>query len=334
MNETSVALALLLGVLVVAAVSSRGVAVAASLVAFLSYNFFFLPPVGTFAIAKRDDLVALFALLAVGLIGSHLSHQARRRAQEALTLAEARNEAEMARRTAEARSALVASLSHDLKTPLTALTVAAGNLGIANLSAAERSEQMHIVAAELGRLKRLFDNVVDMASVETQSMNTEVEWVQASEIIDAARHNVESALVSRPIDVDDDTQELMVQLDPRLMSAALAHVLENAGAYSPAGSRVGIAVRIVADRLVIAVRDHGAGVPVDDLDHVFERFYRGSDARHAHFSSGMGLAITKGLLAIQGGRITVANHAGGGAVFTLEVPVATRAGVELAPEVA
>ena len=67
---------------------------------------------------------------------------------------------------------------------------------------------------------------------------------------------------------------------------------------------------------------------------MFERFYRGSDSRHTHFSSGMGLAITRGVLAIQGGRITAANHPEGGAVFTLDIPVSTRAGVELAPGVA
>jgi K+-sensing histidine kinase KdpD len=108
-------------------------------------------------------------------------------------------------------------------------------------------------------------------------------------------------------------------------------VLENAGAYAPAHSRIAIRVRIVSDRLVIAVRDHGPGVPTPDIDRVFERFYRGDDSRQTHFSSGMGLAITRGLLAIQGGRITAANHPEGGAVFTLDIPVSTRAGVDEAP---
>ena len=79
------------------------------------------------------------------------------------------------------------SLSHDLKTPLTALTVATANLGLDTLTAAERSEQIRIVQGELARLKRLFDNVVDMASVETRAVSAEVEWVQASDILEAAR---------------------------------------------------------------------------------------------------------------------------------------------------
>src|SRR5690349_17313428 len=112
MNETTVALALLLAVLVVAALSSRAVAITASLVAFASYNLFFLPPVGTFAIDRPEDLVALLTLLAVSIIGSHLSQQARRRAEEALALARQRDDAEAARQNAETKSALVASLSH------------------------------------------------------------------------------------------------------------------------------------------------------------------------------------------------------------------------------
>ena len=323
MNDTTVALSFLLVVLVVAAVSSRGVAVVVSLVAFACFNFFFLPPVGTFTIANTDDLIALLALLTVSLIGSHLSHQARRRAREAVTLAQERNEAEMARRSAEAKSALVASLSHDLKTPLTALTVAAGNLGLTDLPEAERHEQMEIVQSELDHLKRLFDNLIDMASVETRSLKTEVEWVHPADIVEAARQRAAAALASHAVDLHADVNGCLVNLDPRLTSAALAHVLENAASYSPASSPIAVSVNAASDSLTIAVRDHGAGVPEQDLDHVFERFYRGS-ATKDRFGSGMGLAIAAGLLEIQGGQITASNHPEGGAIFMLRIPAATR----------
>lgn len=332
MNETTAALLLLLAVLVVATLSTRGVAIVASLIAFACFNFFFLPPVGTFSIANPDDVVALFTLLAVGLIVSHLSHQARRRAREALALAQQRNEADTARRSAEVRSALVASLSHDLKTPLTALTVAAGNLGIADLPEEARREQMDIVQSELRRLKRLFDNIVDMASVDARTMTAEPEWVQAVEIVEAARHHAEASLASRVVEVNDETGELVVQLDPRLASAALAHVLENAAAYSPPNAPITVGLRLAAGRLVIAVHDRGPGLPAQDLDRAFDRFYRGSAAAGSDFSSGMGLAITRGLLAIQGGGVSAANHPQGGAVFTLEVPVATRPQAKMVPE--
>jgi len=323
MNDTTAALLLLLMVLAVAAISSRGVAIAAALLAFAGFNFFFLPPVGTFAIANRDDLIALFVLLAVSLIGSQLAHLARRRAREALALAQQRNEAELARKSADARSALVASLGHDLKTPLTALTVAAGNLGNPDLAASDRAEQTQIVQAELSRLKRLFDNVVDMASVESGAMHAELEWVEAADLIAAARHQAEGGLRARAVAVADDTGETLVQLEPRLTSAALAHVLENAAAYSPAGGVIAIGARLEPGALVIEVRDHGPGVPPGDLDRIFERFYRGTTTRN-RVGSGLGLAITRGLMAIQGGQVTAANHPDGGAIFTLRVPAPTR----------
>lgn len=330
MNETTVALLFLLVVLVVAAVASRRVAIAASLVAFICFNFFFLPPVGTFTIAKKDDIVALLALLAVSLIGSHLSHQARHRTQVALTLAQERNEAEIAKQSADVKSALVASLSHDLKTPLTALTVSAGNLGIPGLSEDDRREQMRIVQTELLRLKRLFDSIVDMASLDARSISAELEWVHPSDIVEAACQQTEAALASHKIDVRDQSADQVVHLDPRITAAALAHVLENAAMYSPASSPIAIDARVSPDRVIIAVRDHGPGLRADEIDRIFERFYRGTAMTQNQFSSGMGLAITRGLVAIQGGRISAANHPEGGAIFTLEIPAASRVAAEMA----
>ena len=331
MNDTTVALALLLVVLLVATTASRRVAIVTSLVAFVCFNFFFLPPVGTFAIAKGDDFIALFALLAVSLIGSHLAHQARRRAAEAVALAQQRNEAEMARRSAETKSALVASLSHDLKTPLTVLRVATVNLGTAGLAEDERREQLQIIDTELDRLKRLFDNIAEMASLETRAVSAELEWVPPADIVEAARQQVDTVLASRRIHVTGESDHL-VHIDPRLTAAALAHVLENAAAYSPATAPITIELRVDHNWLAITVRDRGVGLPPEP-ERIFERFYRdaGSNDR---FGTGMGLAITRGLLDVQGGRITASNHPDGGAVFTLDIPVATRVAAETTLDVA
>jgi len=332
MNTTTVALLLLLVVLVVAAVSSRTVAIITSVIAFVCFNFFFLPPVGKFAISKDEDIAALLVLLAVSLIGSQLSHQSRQRAQAAIRLAAERNEAEIAKRDAEGRAALVASISHDLKTPLTALTISAANLGMPGLSDEERAELLRLVQTELARLKRLFNSLIDMASVETRSVTAELEWVHPADILEAARQQADMALRSRTVDVRDESGNQVVHLDPRLTSAALSHVLENAAMYSPASSPISVDVNVAAGQVVFAVRDHGPGLAAPELDRVFERLYRGKAAASNQFSSGMGLAITRGLLAIQGGRISARNHPEGGASFTLEVPVSSRVVSEPAVE--
>ncbi len=243
---------------------------------------------------------------------------------ERTQLLEERKEAEIVRRGAELKSVLLASLSHDLKTPLTAVTVAANNLDASWLTTEQRREQAEIVQLELGRLNRLFQDIVDMARIETNAVAAEREWVQPAEIVEAAAGQVERALTHHKLEVDAGGDTALVRLDPRLTSAALAHLLENAGQYSPPGSTITVKVALSSDELQVAVRDHGAGIAREDLDHLFERFYRGVEARQQRFGTGMGLAITRGLLAAEGGRVWAENHPEGGAIFTMAVPVESR----------
>lgn len=453
-HPTIAALSYLLVVLLVASVAARWVAITTSFVVFVCFNYYFLPPVGTFVIADPVNWVALFALLAVSIVASHLSSQARRRADEATarrdelarlfdltrdillttdavdavgqlaggisrrfglagvticlpagdgwsahrsdelalapdrrqlddalaadrhaktsvagkdvwmvplrsatqsigvlvlhgdvieagtrdaiagvaaiaiertTLLEDRKEAEVVRREAEVKSALLASLSHDLKTPLTAVTVAANNLNASWLGEAERHEQAEIVRVELDRLNRLFDNIVEMARIETDAVSAELEWVHPVEIVEAAAGQVQHALVYHRLEIHSPSEPTLVKVDPRLTSAALAHVLENAAQYSPRGSTVTVDVAVSPLELTVSIRDHGAGVAAQDAGRLFDHSYRGAAAGRQRFGTGMGLAITRGLLAAQRGRIRAQNHPDGGAVFTIVVPVESRA---------
>lgn len=338
-NPTIVALSFLLVVLIVAAVSTLWVAVATSVLAFVCFNFFFLPPVGTLTIADPENLVALFSLLAVSIIASHLSAQARRRAKDAMALAierehllEERKEAEMVRRSGELKSALLASLSHDLRTPLTAATVAASNLTASWLTEEQRREQTDIVLAELAHLSRLFQNLVEMARIETNAVAAEREWVQPAEIVDAAAGQVAHALKEHKVDIDVAAEGTFVRLDPRLTSAALAHVLENAAQYSPPASTIAVTVEVSSREMRITVRDRGVGIAPQDLEHVFDRLYRGAAAGQHKFGTGMGLAITRGLVVAQGGRVWAESHPEGGAVFTIAVPADIRTAAVLEEE--
>jgi K+-sensing histidine kinase KdpD len=328
-NPTIVALTFLLVVLIVAAVSRRWVAIATSLAAFLCFNYFFLPPVGAWTIADPENLVALFTLLAVSLIASHLSAQVRQREQEATAR---RKEAELVRRGDELKSALLASLSHDLKTPLTAVTVAANNLDAEWLTPEQRREQAEIVRAELDRLNRMFQDIVDMAKIETNAILADPEWVEPEEIVEAAVVHAERALTGHALEVQAAEDHVLVRLDPRLTSAALAHVLENAGQYSPPGSTIVVTLTLSTDQIQIAVRDHGAGIAREDVGQLFERSYRGVTARRQRPGTGMGLSITHGLLAAQGGRVWAENHPDGGAVFTIAVPAGIRSAAAIEAE--
>ncbi len=162
-----------------------------------------------------------------------------------------------------------------------------------------------------------------MARIDAGAIPEDLRWVSPPEIIEAARTRVEPALRGRSVEVDADADRL-VRLDPRLTAAALSHLLENAAQYSPAGTSIGVRAQVAADGLTIAVRDRGPGIPDADLAHVFERFYRGANVKDRRSGTGMGLAIAKGVLAVERGRVTAENCPDGGVCFTITVPAEVR----------
>jgi two-component system sensor histidine kinase KdpD len=473
-NATIIALTLLFIVLITAATSRLRVAVLTSIASMLCFNFFFLPPVGTWTIADPQNWVALFVFLAVSLVASRLSHVARTRTEEALgrrdelarlfdlsrdvlvmtaspdavshlaraiarrfdleyvaitlpegagwsvsaaghravhleelplsdafdaagrslefdayartyaghrsiqadgqavrlvplrvgttpigllaaagrpvepgtldTLAgvvaiaiermrflEERKSAELTRQSEELKTALLASIGHDLRTPLTAIRVAAGNLKAAWLPTEDRAEQSDLILAEVERLTRLFNNVLDMARIDAGAVATEQRWSHPSEIVSAARDQVHQTLKGHRVSVTTEP-DASVRLDARLASSALAHLLENAAQYAPRGTSIDVSSELTGTELLIRVRDHGPGLAAGDLPHVFDRFFRGGGAARTRASgTGMGLWIAKGLVGAAHGRIWAENCADGGAQFTMVLPlVAASAGDESA----
>ena len=465
-NTATVSTSYLMVVLVVAATTRLAVAVATSAVAMLGFNFFFLPPLGTFAIIDPQNWVALFAFLAVSLVASNLSAVARARTKEAAgrrdelarlfdlsrdvlmmtdsrealsvlaraisrrfdlefvaiamphegdwrlhaagapaldvdrreiasafaaaqttlefdahartyaghrtttvegrsvrlvplrvgtkpigvlaasgrpveagtldalagvaaigieraQLLEERKAAELTRQSEQLKTTLLASLSHDLRTPLTAIRIAASNLNQAELTRDERLEQGDLILSEVERLSRLFQNVLEMARIDAGAVATESRWTHPSEIVAAARDHVEQALHGRTVTTVFDP-DVPVRLDPRLTATALAHLLENAAHYTAAGSPIDVVARVSDETLTIQVRDHGPGIAPAELPHLFERFFRGAAAKTRVSGTGMGLWIVRGLLAAAHGRVWAENCADGGAQFTIAVPIAVR----------
>ena len=230
---------------------------------------------------------------------------------------------ELARQGEQLKTALLASLSHDLRTPLTAIRVAAANLKTPDLTAEGRLEQSDIILAESARLTRLFENILDMARIDAGAVDADRRWTHPSEIVAAARDQVAHALRAHRVEVtlDDDVP---MHLDPRLTATALAHLLENAGQYAPPESAIHVSARLAAGELLIQVRDHGPGIAPADLPHLFERFYRGAAARSRTSGTGLGLWIVRGLLAAGRGRVWAESCPDGGAQFTIAVPVSVR----------
>ncbi len=229
---------------------------------------------------------------------------------------------EVARKSEELKSALLASIAHDLRTPLTAIRIASSNLQASWLTEADRREQSDLVLAEVDRLGHLFESILEMARIEAGAVAASYRWVALSEIVQAAQDQLGQALTHQQVDVDIKSDSL-VRLDPRLTASALAHLIENATHYAPPGSPITITAD-ASDGFVASVRDHGSGIAPADLPHLFDRFYRGAGAARHVSGTGMGLSIARGLLAVERGRIWAENCVDGGARFTIAVPAECR----------
>ena len=329
-NPTTAGFALLMLVLLAATIGPLWIAITVAMASTLSFNYFFFPPVGTFAIAEAHNWVSLAAFLVTALIGSHLSAAAQERARiavERAQLVEAREAAELQRRRGELAATLLASLSHDLKTPLTVIRTAVDNLR-GQLPDDTRRAQADAAAAELSRLTRLFEDLLDMARIDAAAIPVAREWVTPADVVDAALAHVRHAIAGHSLRVEADA-ERAVQIDARLASIALSHLIENAARYSPAARDIVVSARATGEGFHATVIDQGAGIDPGELDRLFERFYRGPQAQQMANGSGMGLAISRGLLTAIGGRISADNAPGAGARFSIEIPAPIRpAGVE------
>ena len=227
--------------------------------------------------------------------------------------------ARAARERADLSSALLASLGHDLRTPLTAIRLAVGNVQDPGLDDDQRRAQARLAVDQVDHLSRLLQEILDMARIEAKAVRPEREWVTPAEVVEAAVAHVGRQLEAHEVVIHASDAQA-VDLDPRLTSAALAHVLENAARYSPTGSVIQVEGSATAEGLRVSVSDSGPGLELSDMERLFEPFFRGQAVRRETQGTGLGLAISRGLLAAQGGRIWAENVPARGACFTILVP--------------
>jgi len=209
---------------------------------------------------------------------------------------EERRQAELTAQRAELSSALLAALGHDLRTPLTAVRVALSNVLDASQPEGQRAEQAALAMQELERLNRLFQEILDMARIETRTVHADRQWATTADVIEAARTHAAPALRGRHVRVEADS-EMLADFDPRLTSIALAHLLENAAHYSPADGTIDVRGWTDAEGVRLSVTDQGPGISSAELDKLFDPFFRGQAARQLAAGTGMGLSIARGLLA-------------------------------------
>ena len=241
-------------------------------------------------------------------------------ALQRVLLAQETHRAELRARAEELRSSLLSSVSHDLRTPLAAVTGAASTLlqHGDELPPATRRDLLQAIHEEAARLGRLVANLLDMTRLESGTLKLAREWTPIEEPIGTALGRLEAQLGDREVRVAVAPGLPLVLIDPILVEQLLVNLLENADKYGRGPIEVRAHRR--GDAVVLEVADHGPGVPAGSEERIFEKFYRASQSGRAG-GVGLGLAICRAIATAHGGTITAANAASGGAVFRATLPV-------------
>lgn len=224
------------------------------------------------------------------------------------------------------RSALVDSVTHDLRTPLTAIRAAATTLASQpDLALPERNELVAIVDEESARLDRLIGQAVEMAQLDAEAVQVNLQPQDVRELIEMTIDEMRPVLRDRAVDVTVALDLPRIPMDRSLVHRVFRHIMENAARYSPQGSPIAVRAATDQDRLRITVADRGPGIDVSDQPFVFDKFFRGRKQQLQSAGTGMGLAIVKAILEAHGGGIEVASRAGEGSQFTFWLPLVAAA---------
>jgi two-component system sensor histidine kinase KdpD len=233
---------------------------------------------------------------------------------------------ELLRRTDALRSALVSSVSHDLRTPLSSIKAAASSLLQDDVEWSEDERHSFAVAIEreADRLNRLVGNLLDMSRIEGGALKPEKEWYPIDELIHDVLGHMQFSLQEREVKTDIPEDLPPVELDYLQIDQVLTNLVENAVRYTVAPSPIEIKVRVSQGMMSIQIADRGPGIPEKDLERIFDKFYRVSRANGGSSGvrgSGLGLSVCRGLVEAHGGQIWAENRLEGGTLFQFTLPL-------------
>jgi K+-sensing histidine kinase KdpD len=309
-----------LAVVAVAVVCGLAYAIPVSVASMLAFNFLFLPPLHTFELRESENWVALAVYLIVGVVVGELATRSRRLARETV-------EAEKLRQADAVKTAVLHAVSHDLRSPLTAIRAASEGLDnpSVRLDAREREELFETIRIEVQRLERLVENLLDLSRLEAGPAKRTPELWTVDALLASALEQLGPEADRVETDIPADVG--LVRVDGPQLHRVLVNLIENALKFSSPTDPVGVTIRDADGRITVRVRDRGPGVPEADRERIFDAFERGGRAGPG---SGLGLAIARGFAEANGGRVWVEPGAEptGGSSFVLELPT-TEAGAVL-----
>ena len=335
----SLSLIFLVAVLLVARWWGRWPSIFASLLSFLVYDFFFTEPYLRFEIADKGLVLTLVLFLVVATLMGDLSARlsARIEAERAAAAQQSRLTAKMeeARVVAERerlRSALLSSVSHDLRTPLVSIIGAATSLLDApdGIDAEGKRALVETIRDEGERLNRYVQNLLDMTRISGGALVLKREWIDVRELVGGALRQVRHQVEGRTVSIETPEGLPPANGDALLLEQALVNILDNACKYAADGSAIVVSAAVSEGMLRISVSDAGPGIPVGDRERVFDMFHRVKAGDRQNTGTGLGLAIARGILRAHGGDVVALPNAASGRGTRMELSMPAMAGGTMA----
>jgi K+-sensing histidine kinase KdpD len=312
----NMAMIYLLANVIIAVYYGQGPSIASAILSVTAFDFFFVTPRFALTVNNARFWITFSVMFIVTIVTGRLTIQSRRSGEKALA-------AEMEVERERLVSSLLSSVSHDLRTPLTSISGAASTLldQETKIPYEDRRHLLEMINHESVRLNRFVEKILQITKIESGNMSVRKERHSLEEIIGGVLNRLDSYLEDRRI-TTEVPGDLFASCDDLLIEQVLVNLIENALRYTPAGSPIDIRAFQETEQVWVEILDRGPGVPKQEQDQIFEKFYR--SGKKDAWSGGLGLAVCEGILKIHQGQIGVRDREGGGSVFYFSLPISEK----------
>jgi two-component system sensor histidine kinase KdpD len=284
----------------------------AAILSAIIWNFFFIPPIFTFHITNAEDVLMFSLYFIIALVNAVLTFKIREAENKARDKEEKEN-------TIKLYNTLLNSLSHELRTPIATIIGSVDTLKVNKTKLSEniQNELLNEIDIASMRLNRQVENLLNMSRLETGMLKLNSDWCDTNELVNAIIQKI-AFTNEHIIDFQTNDNLPLFKLDRGLIEQVLYNLIYNSIQYTPINTIISIHINHVADNCIITVSDNGIGFPENELELVFNKFYRLPNTKAG--GSGLGLSIVKGFVEAHNGKVLLINSSSGGAKFTIEIP--------------
>lgn len=284
----------------------------------LVWDFFFIPPRFTLHISNTEDIIMLLMYFVVSSVSVVLTYKIKEITKVA------REEEEKAN-AVKLYNTLLNSLSHELRTPISTIIGTADNMQNSKISEQHKAELLTEISKAALRLNTQVENLLNISRLESGFMQIKKNWCDVNELIYSVINQLDEALKDHTMKIIIPDNMPLVQVDFGLMQQVLTNLISNSAAYTSEGSIIKVSAKVEhfnnSENLMIRVEDNGPGFPPNEIERVFEKFYRLKNSKTG--GTGLGLSIVKGFIEAHDGTVTLSNNTSGGANFNIAIPTQT-----------